>query len=401
VKINMNVSRTLFFRFLVIATAGLLIFCAPPPENPPPADQQNFGLSGEAGPDDFYCPAGYTYEKVYHLCEGRTGVLGPFSDAMVEKCRSFGGGAPCDGLHWQREFAHGIRGTGKCPNGTQWDAELEVCFSGNNVYGPFLKSQHERCVAAQGGPACETMRWSREFFESFRASKSPNSSADTLEFRLGEPADREILDVFSLWATYYRIPTVQHRGSSGIPLLDMNGNDLGVTLSRRDWCDAALEGSVRVVNSNGFDAVYNYAGSRQSFKQADCSDYVSLPGLAYSRFYRTKSSFGDGVMGYQLIPYRTIAVDPSYIPYGSVIYVPEARGAQIILPNGTQALHDGYFYAADTGGALHGKHIDVFIGSATENPFEFVRSNSSSLFKVYLIGAGPIKDRLKAAHQRR
>lgn len=389
-------------RFFAAAFVVVFVFsCAPETVDKTRSGQSGFGLGGDTRPDDFYCPAGYRYDNLYHLCEGAKGVLGPFSFEMVDKCKSFGGGSACDGLHWQTEFAHGIRGTGKCPLGTHWEGELEVCASGAHVYGPFLKSQYDKCIAAAGGPACDTMRWSLEFFDSFMRVGGERNNDIGARFSMAEPTDGEISEVLSLWATYYRIPTVTNRGSAGIPLLDMDGNSLGVGLSRIDWCNAALEGSVRVVDQNGKDAVFNYAGNRQSFKQTDCSDYVSLPGLAYSRFYAAKGAFGDGVAGYHLKPYRTIAVDPAYIPYGTLIYVPSARGTAVIMPDGKQAVHDGYFYAADTGGALQGRHIDVFIGSAGENPFSFVRSNKNGLFKAYIVSSREKSDKLESVHKTR
>jgi 3D (Asp-Asp-Asp) domain-containing protein len=48
--------------------------------------------------------------------------------------------------------------------------------------------------------------------------------------------------------------------------------------------------------------------------------------------------------------YRSIAVDPGVIPLGSRVYVPAYR-------------HDGYggwFVAQDTGGAINGRHIDIY-----------------------------------------
>lgn len=394
-------TRKCLLKLLIISClVPFLVMCAPETSERPRSNQQGFGLSPEPSADDFYCPDGYVYDSYYHLCEGRSGVLGPFSDAMVEKCKTYGGGAPCEGQIWQREFAHSIRGTGKCPNGTYWDSEIEACYSDENVYGPFLKSQRQKCVAAAGGPACETMRWSRKFFESIISAKKGSTGASS-DFAFREPYDSEVVDAFPLWATYYRIPTVEDLGNDGIPLLDMNGNDLGVGLSRKDWCHAALEGSVRVIDSKGEDTVFNYAGSRESYRQVDCSDYVAISGLAYSRFYKAKGHFGDGVSGYHLKPYRTIAVDPSYIPYGSVIFIPAARGTSVVLPNGKQAIHDGYFFAADTGGAIHGNHIDVFIGSAVDNPFSFIKSTSSGKFKVYLVESPAIKSQLKGLHSER
>ncbi len=48
--------------------------------------------------------------------------------------------------------------------------------------------------------------------------------------------------------------------------------------------------------------------------------------------------------------YRSVAVDPSLIPLGSLVYAPAYKPL-----NG-----DGWFRADDTGGAITGHHIDVF-----------------------------------------
>ena len=48
--------------------------------------------------------------------------------------------------------------------------------------------------------------------------------------------------------------------------------------------------------------------------------------------------------------YQSIAVDPGLIPLGSRVYVPAYRGDG----------HGGWFVAQDTGGAISGRHIDVF-----------------------------------------
>jgi hypothetical protein len=48
--------------------------------------------------------------------------------------------------------------------------------------------------------------------------------------------------------------------------------------------------------------------------------------------------------------YQSIAVDPSVIPLGSRVYIPAYRGDG----------HGGWFIAQDTGGAIGGRHIDVY-----------------------------------------
>ena len=50
-----------------------------------------------------------------------------------------------------------------------------------------------------------------------------------------------------------------------------------------------------------------------------------------------------------LHPYRTVAVDPDLIPSGSRLYIPAYRG-----------VNGGWFTATDTGGAIIGRHIDVY-----------------------------------------
>jgi 3D (Asp-Asp-Asp) domain-containing protein len=60
-------------------------------------------------------------------------------------------------------------------------------------------------------------------------------------------------------------------------------------------------------------------------------------------------SFGAG----QSLPlryYQSIAVDPNVIPLGSRVYVPAYKNDG----------HGGWFIAQDTGGAISGRHIDVF-----------------------------------------
>ncbi|MEI7692781.1 MAG: 3D domain-containing protein, partial [Actinomycetes bacterium] len=48
--------------------------------------------------------------------------------------------------------------------------------------------------------------------------------------------------------------------------------------------------------------------------------------------------------------YRSVAVDLSLIPRGSLVYVPDYKSKN----------KDGWFRADDTGGAINGRHIDVY-----------------------------------------
>ena len=68
---------------------------------------------------------------------------------------------------------------------------------------------------------------------------------------------------------------------------------------------------------------------------------------------------GRGVQARQLVPFRSVAVDPRYIPIGSPIYVPEIVG--MTLPDGTT--HDGCLRADDMGGAIKLHKLDFFVES--------------------------------------
>jgi 3D (Asp-Asp-Asp) domain-containing protein len=92
--------------------------------------------------------------------------------------------------------------------------------------------------------------------------------------------------------------------------------------------------------------------------------YVPLPGV----------SFADGPSK-PLRFYRSIAVDPRLIPLGSIVYIAAYR----------HTAGHGWFRAEDVGGAIIGRHIDVY-RSPPESP-----DASASLFddqRIYVIPPG-------------
>jgi 3D (Asp-Asp-Asp) domain-containing protein len=76
----------------------------------------------------------------------------------------------------------------------------------------------------------------------------------------------------------------------------------------------------------------------------------------YITLDQTKYPWGVGVQSRPLVPFRSIAVDKSFIPYGTHVYIPEFDGVQ--MPS--SFVHDGCFEADDTGGGIVGAHIDFF-----------------------------------------
>ena len=206
----------------------------------------------------------------------------------------------------------------------------------------------------------------------------------------------------SLWSTYYHIYQARDI-SQGYPLLDRNGRALAY-LSHRDWCYAALQGTVQVEDRQGGRQTYNFAG-RGATLQLDCSGYfkslspATLQKTGRVRFSPARGVHGDGAGGYRLVPYRTIAVDRNRIPLGSTVYIPAARGQRIVTPTGETFLHDGYFFAADVGSAIKGNHIDVFIGSSKRNPFPFITSKASGVFQAFIVRDPQVTQTLNAMHR--
>ena len=205
------------------------------------------------------------------------------------------------------------------------------------------------------------------------------------------PAPHTLKDPLTLWATWYWTPT--YPSTQGVPLLDTDEQPLGLALPPEQFCRAAVEGAVRIGGQ-----VYTFAGIGPH-KLTDCRPYwPQMPQAPYVRFEESDSPFGEGVDDYDLVPYRTIAVDERRIPIGTVLYIPQARGNPITLPDGRRVLHDGYFFAADDGYGIGGSHIDVFIGVSSDNPFPWVLSRPDATFTAYIVDDPAIKEKLRRRH---
>ncbi len=85
-------------------------------------------------------------------------------------------------------------------------------------------------------------------------------------------------------------------------------------------------------------------------------------------------------LGCPVSPMRTAAVDPSVVTRRSIIFIKETVG--MALPGG--GVHDGYWYASDSGGAIRGQKIDLYTGSgaASMRPALSLNLRGLSVFKV-------------------
>lgn len=224
------------------------------------------------------------------------------------------------------------------------------------------------------------------------------------QFELTSPKSTDSLVKLSIWATYYHVHTIESSGS--IPFLDAEGKSMGFYADTCDFCKAALEGTGIILDKNGTSIVLNYLKKGDScvVNCRLCPDFAKTKLAAETWGFASwtfSSGFGNGVKNYALVPYRTIAVDPTKIAYGSILYIPKADGISFQTPEGDTLIHDGYFFAGDTGGAIKEFHIDVFTGTQTQNPFvEFVFSDPKKPVEAYLITEPEICDYLKSLHSR-
>jgi 3D (Asp-Asp-Asp) domain-containing protein len=92
-------------------------------------------------------------------------------------------------------------------------------------------------------------------------------------------------------------------------------------------------------------------------------------GTCFKTVDPTEHPLGAGVQNRRLEPFRSIAVDPRYIPIGATVYVPELVGVQ--MPDGTA--HDGCLRADDMGGAIRQHKLDFFVESYFN--FKFIADN--------------------------
>lgn len=94
--------------------------------------------------------------------------------------------------------------------------------------------------------------------------------------------------------------------------------------------------------------IINYAGS--------CRYGV---GTCFQTMDPSTHPHGRGAGLRPLVPFQSVAIDPSVVPIGEPLYIPEFDG--LPLPDGT--IHDGCVRADDTGGNIKKRKMDFFVAS--------------------------------------
>ena len=84
---------------------------------------------------------------------------------------------------------------------------------------------------------------------------------------------------------------------------------------------------------------------------------------------------GNDSLGCRPVAMRTLATDPRVIPRRTKLFIRETVGMR--MPDGT--LHDGYWYASDTGGASRGQRVDLYTGHGRGSMQPVMRFNQRRL----------------------
>jgi 3D (Asp-Asp-Asp) domain-containing protein len=227
-----------------------------------------------------------------------------------------------------------------------------------------------------------------------RASNVLTPHEQAMAFQLEAPTPETLGPDLRLWATHYHTPVIRPAPetiSAAFPLLDRKGNGISPPLRHKDWCDAALQGSVSIKQGNK-SVAYVFVDAKGP-EQANCDAYLGKlsdgvkSATRRARFMRVNHALGCGLRNIPLMPFRTIAVDTSIIPIGSVVYVSELRGRPF-EHEGRTLVHDGYLFAGDRGGAIRGRHIDVFMTDTPVTPFEDIfASTKRRTFSAHIVNA--------------
>jgi 3D (Asp-Asp-Asp) domain-containing protein len=109
------------------------------------------------------------------------------------------------------------------------------------------------------------------------------------------------------------------------------------------WFVGALVPTPGLRSEHRIDWLYSARGLSME------GDGVGLDGRQYHISPPAGKTFAPGPSRASLWYLRSVAVDPSVIPLGSHIFIPSY-----------QSINGGWFEADDTGGAIVGRHIDVY-----------------------------------------
>lgn len=142
---------------------------------------------------------------------------------------------------------------------------------------------------------------------------------------------------------------------------------------------AADRAAVSTATSDeGSDSGMSRLSPEQQALMAEGADWTARANLYHAG---GGGATGNDSLGCRPIAMRTIATDPRYIPRRTRLFIPETVGMR--MADGM--IHDGYWYASDTGGAIKGQKIDLYTGHGRGSMSPAMRFNQR---RLTLIEAG-------------
>jgi len=249
------------------------------------------------------------------------------------------------------------------------------CGSDSNVVRPVKSSGQTigaavKTVAATPATASTTASKSASSKPPPRPSGCPRRPVEQLVTRRRWLSGFEITEYFSVPERWFvgrrvRAPGIpgRHRvdwlySSNGVA---MEGDGIGLDGRHYHFADG---GDAGWINAAGRRTRASACASRWShglprwleggWRNAAGAITVPLEGGGWSNGVGVRELSYAGVTfapgsSQPLHPYRTVAVDPALIPAGSRLYIPAYK-----------SINGGWFVATDTGGAIIGRHIDVY-----------------------------------------
>ena len=134
---------------------------------------------------------------------------------------------------------------------------------------------------------------------------------------------------------------------------------------------AAVAADAAGVEANGSAEDLDLTDEQQAFLAAD-ADWRARATLYHAG---GGGATGADSLGCRPVAMRTVATDPRVIPRRTRLFIRETVGMR--MPDGT--LHDGYWYASDTGGAVKGTKVDLFTGDGRGSMRPAMRWNTRTL----------------------
>ncbi|WP_333591482.1 3D domain-containing protein [Brevundimonas sp.] len=134
---------------------------------------------------------------------------------------------------------------------------------------------------------------------------------------------------------------------------------------------AAVAADAAGVEANGSAEDLDLTDEQQAFLAAE-PDWRARATLYHAG---GGGATGADSLGCRPVAMRTVATDPRVIPRRTRLFIRETVGMR--MPDGT--LHDGYWYASDTGGAVKGTKVDLFTGDGRGSMRPAMRWNTRTL----------------------